>query len=309
MAQLTGCDRSTIRRWVTHYQQHHSVGDEPRTGRPRVTSEDTDTSIVAAATENPFTTPPTIRRELGVPASARTVRRRLDEAGLFGRVARIEFPFTEEHITERLEFATEHQGWTRDQWARVLFGDETYMCLGVQGQIWVQRPQDAAFLSQFVVQGQSNFAPKIGIWGCFASEGVGGLRIFDDTMDSRLYTDTLQRFMKPFALDFWPSGEWFYLDDNASYHRSHVTQTWLFNNGVNLIKLPPHSPDLNPIENLWADLKRRIESRFPHSIQELKEIVIEEWANTSQSICSNLVASMPDRMQAVLDAGGFKTPY
>jgi len=183
------------------------------------------------------------------------------------------------------------------------------MCLGVQGQIWVQRPQDAAFLSQFVVQGQSNFAPKIGIWGCFASEGVGGLRIFDDTMDSRLYTDTLQRFMKPFALDFCPSGEWFYLDDNASYHRSHVTQTWLFNNGVNLIKLPPHSPDLNPIENLWADLKRRIESRFPHSIQELKEIVIEEWANTSQSICSNLVASMPDRMQAVLDAGGFKTPY
>ena len=93
------------------------------------------------------------------------------------------------------------------------------MCLGVQGQIWVQRPQDAAFLSQFVVQGQSNFAPKIGIWGCFASEGVGGLRIFDDTMDSRLYTDTLQRFMKPFALDFWPSGEWFYLDDNASYYR------------------------------------------------------------------------------------------
>ena len=34
-----------------------------------------------------------------VQASARTVRRRLDEAGLFGRVARIEYPFTEENIT------------------------------------------------------------------------------------------------------------------------------------------------------------------------------------------------------------------
>ena len=309
VAQLTGCDESTIRRWVTHYQQHHSVGDEQRSGRPRVTTEYIDTSIVSTATTNPFTTPPTIRRELGISASTRTVRRRLNEAGLFGRVARIEFPFTKEHVTQRLEFATNQEEWNGDKWKRVLFSDETYMCLGVHGQVWVQRPQDAAFLSQFMVQGQTNFAPKIGIWGCFSNQGVGGLRIFDNNMDSRLYTDTLQRFMKPFALACWPNGEWFHIDDNASYHRSRDTQTWLFNNGVNWIKLPPHSPDLNPIENLWADLKRRVESRFPRSISELKQMVTEEWSTTSHSICSNLVASMPDRMQAVLDAGGFKTPY
>ena len=78
---------------------------------------------------------------------------------------------------------------------------------------------------------------------------------------------------------------------------------------MSLVELPPHSPDLNPIENLWADLKRRVESRRPRSIQELKEIVTEEWANTSQLICSNLVDSMPDRMRAVVAAEGFKTRY
>jgi hypothetical protein len=115
MAQLTGCDRRTIQHWVTHYQDHHSLGDEPRSGRLRVTSEDIDTSIVAAATETPITTPRTIRSELSIDASARTVRRRLDEAGLFGRVARVEYPFDHTDITKRLEFAHKHEGWTRSQ--------------------------------------------------------------------------------------------------------------------------------------------------------------------------------------------------
>jgi DDE superfamily endonuclease/Transposase len=274
-----------------------------------VTSEDTDTLIVAAATENPFTTPQLLRSELRVEASTRTVRRRLDEAGIFGRVARIEYPFTQEHITRRFEFAQEHQGWTDDQWARVLFGDETYICLGAQGRVWVQRPEDAAFLRQYMAQGQTNFAPKIGIWACFSSQGVGAIQIFDDTMDTRLYTDTMQRFMKPCALRLWPSGAWFYLQDNASYHKSHRSLEWFHNNGVDLVELPPHSPDLNPIENLWADLKRRVESRFPHSIPELKQIVTEEWENTTQLTCSSLVDSMHDRMLAVVATCGHKTGY
>ena len=61
-------------------------------------------------------------------------------------------------------------------------------------------------LGEYMVPGQSNFASKIGIWACFSSQGVGELRIFDDNMDTRLYTDTMQQFMKPCALRFWPSG-------------------------------------------------------------------------------------------------------
>jgi hypothetical protein len=309
VAELTGRDRRTIQHWVKHYQQHHNLQDEPRSGRPRVTSEDTDTSIVAAATETPVTTPRRIRAELAINTSVRTVRRRLDDEGLFGRVARIEFPFTDEHITRRLEYARAHQDWTDDQWAHILFSDETYIYLGAQGRVWVQRPQAAAYLSQYMVEGQLNFPPKIGIWACFSSQGVGALRIFDDNMDTRLYTDTMQQLMKPCALHIWPNSAWMYLHDNASYHRSRDTQAWFHNNGVSLVELPPHSPDLNPIENLWADLKDRVQSRRPRSVAELKEIVTAEWANTSQLICSDLVDSMRDRMRAVADAEGFMTRY
>ena len=108
IAELTHCDPRTIQHWIDYYQEHHSLEDEPRSGRPRVTSEDIDTLIVAAATETPITTPRTIRSELSIDASARTVRRRLDEAGLFGRVARVEYPFDHTDITKRLEFVHKH---------------------------------------------------------------------------------------------------------------------------------------------------------------------------------------------------------
>ena len=57
VAELTGRDRRTIQHWVAYFQEHHSLGDEPKSGRPRVTSEDTDTSIVAAAIKASLATP------------------------------------------------------------------------------------------------------------------------------------------------------------------------------------------------------------------------------------------------------------
>ena len=119
----------------------------------------------------------------------------------------------------------------------------------------------------------------------------------------------MQQLMKPCALRLWPSGAWFYLQDNASYHKSHRSLEWFHINGVSLVELPPHSPDLNPIENLWAGLKHCVESRHPQTIQELKEIITSEWTNTNLSTCSNLVDSMNDRMLSVIAAEGFRTGY
>ena len=135
-------------------------------------TEETDTLISASAIETPITTPRTIRSELSIEASARTIRRRLDEAGLFGRVARIEYPFTEEHITKHLAVACEYGEWTAQQWDRVFFSDESYIYLGQHGNIWVQRPEDAPYWRS-TWSTESQFAPKIGMWGCFSSRGVG----------------------------------------------------------------------------------------------------------------------------------------
>ena len=85
--------------------------------------------------------------------------------------------------------------------------------------------------------------------------------------------------------------------------------TWLFNNGIQLIDFPPYSPDLNPIENLWSDLARRVEQFQCETMEELQDIVAEEWKKTSKQLLRKLAKSMPARCQAVIDAKGDHTIY
>jgi len=69
---------------------------------------------------------------------------------------------------------------------------------------------------------------------------------------------------------------------------------------VHLIDFPPHSPDLNPIENLWSILKSRIESRLARTIDEVEQILKEEWEAIDTSLLQTLAASMPQRCQSVI---------
>jgi hypothetical protein len=309
IAQLTNCDHLVIEHWVSHYEEHGNLEDMPRSGRPRSTSESADEEIVDFARETPLITPRVVRNELGVEASARTVRRRLDEGGLFGRLARTEFPLTQEHLRKRLEFARNYSHRTSGDWEHVCFADESYIHLGHHGQVWAQRPADTVFDPEYMVVGHSQFSPKIGMWGCFTAHGIGPVKLFGDNMDSTLYADTMQRIMKPYALSMWPNEQWFYLQDNASYHASRATATWFHNQGIDVLPFPPHSPDLNPIENLWADLKRRIDAHNARTIEDLRAIISSEWAATTDDFCARLVHSTPQRLQSVIEARGHRTRY
>jgi transposase len=57
--------------------------------------------------------------------------------------------------------------------------------------------------------------------------------------------------------------------DNATFHKSEETKRIIESAGCRLIFLPPYSPDLNPIEVFWANLKAKIKSIVEqhHTIQ------------------------------------------
>lgn len=99
------------------------------------------------------------------------------------------------------------------------------------------------------------------------------------------------------------------MHDNAPYATANICLQSLEDHEVELIEMPPYSPDLNPTENLWAVLKKAIDKRGPRTMRQLTKIVTEEWSKIDSDFCAKLVASMPARMKAVLDADGHKTRY
>jgi transposase len=120
IANKIPCSLKTVNHWIHHYESTHTVKETHRTGRKRKTDENTDINIVVTASVEKFTEPKAVKRALDLDVSARTVRRRIDEAELFGRISRQEFPFTEEQIRKRSSFANGYSGWSIHQWGSVL---------------------------------------------------------------------------------------------------------------------------------------------------------------------------------------------
>ena len=56
------------------------------------------------------------------------------------------------------------------------------------------------------------------------------------------------------------------------------------------------SPDLNPTEHLWGDLKLKVEERQVSNIHQLRDVIMEEWEMIPVATCEALVNSMPRRV-------------
>jgi transposase len=106
-----------------------------------------------------------------------------------------------------------------------------------------------------------------------------------------------------------PEG-YIFMDDNAPSHRARIVSDMKERSDVEFLDWwPPHSPDLNPIENLWGILKERVRKRNPRSREQLWDMAVEEWANFPFEIINSLVDSMPNRIRLVLRARGHSIKY
>lgn len=101
------------------------------------------------------------------------------------------------------------------------------------------------------------------------------------------------------------------VQDNARVHTAKLTQEAFRGSDIRCIHWPANSPELNPIENVWAILKSRINKRRPRPLtkQEMADAISEEWEILQPEDFQAAINSMPRRVQLAIEAAGGPIRY
>ncbi len=187
----------------------------------------------------------------------------------------------------------EKKNWTVAQWSKVLFSDESKFSIsfGNQGpRVWKKsgEAQNPCCLKSSV-----KFLKSVMIWAAMSSAGVGTLCFLKSTVNAAIYQEILEHFMLPSADKLYGDADFIFQQDLAPAHTAKGTKSWFNDHGVTVLDWPANSPDLNPIENLWGIVKRKMRDTRPNNADDLKATVKETWAPIPPQQCHKLITSMP----------------
>ena len=109
------------------------------------------------------------------------------------------------------------------------------------------------------------------VCGAFSIKGQISCHSFRTIIDGPLYVEILRKHLSGAKKQF--GNRWQYQQDNDPKHTSGVAKQFLADEVLETIDWPSNSPDINPIENMWSILKRRVEKRKPSNIDELDQFL------------------------------------
>ncbi|GFT67230.1 transposable element Tcb1 transposase [Trichonephila clavipes] len=206
-------------------------------GRVRSTTPAEDRYIVLSAKRNRRTTAHQVANQFlvasGKQISRKTVARRLRGGGLYARRPVVCVPLTRQHRTARLQWCREHHNWTEQDWACVLFSDESRFSLSSDCRcqlIW--RESGTAYRPENIQEKDRYPTCSIMVWAGIMINGRTRLHVVSNgTMTGQRY---IGEVLLPHVRLFRGAvGDKFvFMDDNATCHRTLAVQDCLDSEGI-----------------------------------------------------------------------------
>jgi transposase len=320
VAKQYGLQWQTCKAILTRYLQRGTTHNAPRSGRPPKLSDRDKRRLLRLMKKHRRATFTELAKIFSPKVSSRTIRRVLHDHG-YSRHTAHHVPYIRpETKTKRLWYSRQLAHLKPEEYDFIIFTDETYIFIGESpGKVYITRSPDENDLPETFVHRFKKSSLKIMVWAGIMLGSKGPIVVLDfpggrgGGMNSKRYCDQVLSgpFLEYYTAMRLERGEVYMMQDNARCHTSKSTLQWFAKHEVILLDHPPTSPDLNPIENVWADIKRAIRSRprAPTSIEELKTAVFEAWESLRQEDIDRYILSMPKRVQAVLKAKGGNTQY
>lgn len=274
-----------------------------RSGRPNVLTQPQQQDIIGTIKDDPFLTATYFARQHQV--SKHTIIKLLAKNGLHCRTAANQTRLTETHKRNRMAFCRNLlESWDDAALNSIIFSDEKTFSTDIRWKKKVFRPDSQRYNENYVktlnLSGRINAA----YWGAISINGpCTEIVKINGKFKSQQYLSILKKHLVPAMTANAGS---IYMQDNSPVHKAKIVMTYLENRPFEVMEWPPMSPDLNPIENVWAYMTFNWPQMMNRSNDALNDLVQTKWEELKQKkdYFQNLYRSMRRRCKQVIDLEG-----
>ena len=191
----------------------------------------------------------------------------------------------------------------KDNFKDVIWSDECSVQLDHHGRLCFRKVKQPRKLKP-----RPKHPPKVHIWAAISKRGATSVVIFKGIMTSSRYGSILETALL-FIEAAYPDGHRFQ-QDNDPKHTSNYTKNFFLDKAINWWRTPAESPDLNPIENVWASLKYYLRHHYkPRNLQEVIDGIKKFWATMSPTVCRKYIDHLHKVMPKVVQLEGAASGY
>jgi Transposase len=285
-------------------------------GRPFLLTPHHRKELVAWATTDTYTRGvpwKEIPHCLGWGCGEKAIRRAFQLEGYGRRIRRRKPPLSEKNQRERLAWAEEHVLWTDEQWDCICWSDESWCPPGPYSRRqWCTRliGSSELFHPDCV---RHKWQRKIGwmFWGCISGKYGKGEGLFWEKEWKTITKLTYQEHTLPVVWKYFFNHPGLrFQQDGGPGHTAAVQ--YLADRGIKLIFWPAFSPDLSPIETIWKrmkDILSQLDPEVHRSYPRLRRAVQEAWDTITDAEIKDVIHTMHQRCQDVIDAHGMYTKW
>lgn len=310
-AAFYNVNRNTVLNILRRWRNDGRINRNPGSGRPRKSTAEQDAALINTLRAHPFTTVVDAVAATNFPASCRTGRRRVAHSELKCHAAAKKILLNNGNKESRLGFALEHIAHDEEFWNSVIFTDEKVFQSSNSGNIRVYRPRNSRFDENYINFTNRSGHFSVNIWTWISAQGPGVLWHIGERFNSEAYIRILENVMLPSVQLLFPNNGFIFQQDNCPVHTSRVVTEYFRAHNINVLDWPSKSPDLNPVENVWAMLVKTIRKANvrPRNVEGLLEVINNAWEEVTEEYCFQLYRSMPRRLGEVIEHNGGITKY